>query len=55
MGNEQSASESYLSEYRRLFEIYEPRFEGNELGIPAHVLANFYAGFEMECRAKESN
>ena len=52
---ERSEAELYIERYHQLFEKYEKRFEGNEFGIPAHVLADFYAGFEMECRAKETN
>ena len=50
---EQSESDRYLDKYHELFEKYERRFEGNEFGIPAYVLADFYAGWELECRAKE--
>jgi hypothetical protein len=51
--HEQSEAENYLNKYHELFEKYERRFEGNEFGIPAYVLANFYAGWTMECEAKE--
>jgi hypothetical protein len=52
---ERSEAELSLETYHRLFEKYEKRFEGNELGLPAYKLADFYAGWEMECRAKEVN
>jgi hypothetical protein len=52
---ELSEAELSLNRYHELFEKYEKRFEGNEFGIPAYVLANFYAGWELECGQRQAS
>jgi hypothetical protein len=53
---ERSKAELRIELYNKLFDKYEKRFEGNEFGIPANVLADFYAGWELDVeRRKRKN